>query len=68
MHAWPHHHLLIHQHVHAYMLGGLQVGQRKRKAQNRWDWLQQQAAAGGWMVPPERALVPMSVYAEMEEY
>lgn len=40
----------------------VQVGVRKRKAQSRWDWLEQQAAAGGWMVPPERALVPMSVY------
>eukprot|EP00198_Chlamydomonas_reinhardtii_P011506 XP_001700843.1 chloroplast DnaJ-like protein [Chlamydomonas reinhardtii] len=41
-----------------------QVGRRKRAAGKRWDWLEQQRARGGWMVPPERALVPISVYAE----
>ncbi|EFJ47587.1 molecular chaperone [Volvox carteri f. nagariensis] len=41
-----------------------QVGRRKRSQRARWDWLEQQRARGGWMVPPERALVPISVYAE----
>ncbi|KXZ56243.1 hypothetical protein GPECTOR_1g211 [Gonium pectorale] len=41
-----------------------QVGRRKRADRARWDWLEQQRSRGGWMVPPERALVPISVYAE----
>lgn len=41
-----------------------QVGRRKRSDRSRWDWLEKRRAAGGWMVPPERALVPISLYAE----
>ncbi|PNH05136.1 DnaJ subfamily C member 4 [Tetrabaena socialis] len=41
-----------------------QVGRRKRATGSRWDWLEKRRAAGGWMVPPERALVPISLYAE----
>lgn len=43
-----------------------QVGRRKRSTQSRWDWLERQRMKGGWLVPPERALVPISVYTQDE--
>ncbi|KAG2486924.1 hypothetical protein HYH03_014423 [Edaphochlamys debaryana] len=41
-----------------------QVGRRKRAARSRWDFLQRQRSGASGMVPRERALVPIAVYAE----
>lgn len=46
---------------------GLRVGQRKRS--QRWDARASPPPSGGdyYLVPPERALVPVTVYAARDE-